>query len=450
MAASTIPNSGGPGSSIELSPVTIAVRDKVIEKFVDQPLDEMNESVKQLLAREEDEQKRLGILAARVYILRQRIARIAEGDPERVVGSAAPKPSDLVPGADGDAGGETAASEWTRLRILDDCEVNGVRFPKTVIIDVKSEDADRLIASGSAELVEEAPASSAAATDEAPAETAAVEAPDTASDETDGSAETEGSDETAAAATDDATDDGDDGDDPSALSAALDEAPAPQMVVEDPPQPDAEADVAVDQEATGEAVIETPSAAEVTAALEALSGGDNDGEAHGGESDDSAAAVADAGTRAETAGAEDNPEDNPEDNADEAADVTAELEALSAALAPEEAAAPETVPESAETDDAASDSDSDSDSASDSASETPGEATGDADSEAADVAAELEAAAAAMAAGPNTNDTSDLPPADGEDEARADSPGKPAGWFEAQQNAEASKRGAGKAEDEDA
>ena len=50
------------------------------------------------------------------------------------------------------------SSEWTRLRILDDCEVNGVRFPKTVIIDVKS-DAEKLIASGSAELVEEDPAS---------------------------------------------------------------------------------------------------------------------------------------------------------------------------------------------------------------------------------------------------------------------------------------------------
>ena len=65
MAASTIPNSAGPGSSVELSPVTIAVRDKVIEKFADQPLDEMNESVKALLSKEEDEQKRLGILAAR-------------------------------------------------------------------------------------------------------------------------------------------------------------------------------------------------------------------------------------------------------------------------------------------------------------------------------------------------------------------------------------------------
>ena len=51
MAASTIPNSGGPGSSVELSPVTIAVRDKVIEKFTGQPLDEMNNSLKALLSK---------------------------------------------------------------------------------------------------------------------------------------------------------------------------------------------------------------------------------------------------------------------------------------------------------------------------------------------------------------------------------------------------------------
>ena len=157
MAASTIPNSGGPGSSVELSPVTIAVRDKVIEKFAGQPLDEMNSSVKALLSTEEDEQKRLGILAARVYILRQRIMSIAEGDPERVVTSASPKPKDLAGEEATDAGGdsETTTSEWTRLRILEDCEVNGVRFPKTVIIDVKSADAERLVENGKAELIEE-------------------------------------------------------------------------------------------------------------------------------------------------------------------------------------------------------------------------------------------------------------------------------------------------------
>ena len=400
MAASTIPNSGGPGSSIELSPVTIAVRDKVIEKFADQPLDAMNESVKQLLSREEDEQKRLGILAARVYILRQRISRIAEGDLDRVVGSAAPKASDLMTGADhgadDGAGGEPGSGEWTRLRILDDCEVNGVRFPKTVIIDVKTEDANKLIASGSAELVEEDPASSAVTTDAAAADAAASEASDPISEEADPSADITETDETA---NDTAEDTVDDGDDLSALSAALEDAPAPQMEVEEPPQLADEAVGSGNEDVTGEAVIDSPSAAEVTAALEALSNGDN-----GGDANDSTAAPAEA--EAETAVAE--------NNADDAADVTAELEALSATLAPE-------------------------------AEDDAGEA--------AAVAAELEAAAAAMAAGPSNPDTTDLPPAGGEEDAGSnddENADKPAGWFEAQQNAEAAKRDEDRSDDENA
>ena len=76
--------------------MTIAVRDKVIEKFTGQPLDEMNNSLKALLSKEEDEQKRLGILAARVYILRQRILSIAEDDADRVLTTNSPRLKDLA------------------------------------------------------------------------------------------------------------------------------------------------------------------------------------------------------------------------------------------------------------------------------------------------------------------------------------------------------------------
>ena len=388
MAASTIPNSGGPGSSIELSPVTIAVRDKVIEKFADQPLDQMNESVKQLLSIEEDEQKRLGILAARVYILRQRISRIAEGDTDRVVGSATPKAHDLIETDSTEATPETRSSEWTRLRILDDCEVNGVRFPKTVIIDVKPEDAEKLIANGNAELIDDNPASSA--TD---ADTAADEAAGEIPEMNDGA--------------DDGADDGsDDGanteDEDSALSAALEEKPALKMEVEEPPHPSEEPQDTAGQSTTGQAVIDAPSAAEVTAALEALSGADDDS-----QTSDANAAAADAPLEMTDV----------QDGGDDAADVAAELEALSAALAPGGEVAPDVE---------------------------------EADGEAADVAAELEAAAAAMEAGPSNPDTSDLPPAGGEVGSDSDDDdGKPAGWFEAQQNAEASKHDKGKADDED-
>ena len=169
--ATTISNSGGPSSPTALSHVTIAVRDKVIEKFQDQPLREMNESLKMLLSKEQDEQKRLGILAARVYILRQRITALADPAPHMVVSAESPslKDTDATDQVEHEAGDDTS-SEWTRLRILEDCEVNGVRFPKTVIIDVKSVDAQRLIDSGNAELMEERP--EASGDDESPQTTA--------------------------------------------------------------------------------------------------------------------------------------------------------------------------------------------------------------------------------------------------------------------------------------
>ena len=393
MAASTIPNSGGPGSSVELSPVTIAVRDKVIEKFAGQPLDEMNSSVKALLSTEEDEQKRLGILAARVYILRQRIMSIAEGDPERVVTSASPKPKDLAGEEATDAGGdsETTTSEWTRLRILEDCEVNGVRFPKTVIIDVKSADAERLVENGKAELIEESEPAQAVSEAEAeleaapeagidpPAEDAAPSATETQPE--DEAAADDQPEEASAEPTADEELSDTEADDPSAMLEALsDETSAESDALSNEA---ANESVINEQEdsSSGEAVIEAPSAAEVTAALEALGAGSSN----------------DAG------------DDNEDEKAQDAADVAAELAALSNAS-----------------------------DASDNADETSGDA--------AEVAAALEAASAAMAAGPSNTDITDLPAAGAEqDDAGSE---KPAGWFEAQQNAEAAKRDEDKSDDE--
>ena len=393
MAASTIPNSGGPGSPIELSPVTIAVRDKVIEKFAGQPLDEMNSSVKALLSTEEDEQKRLGILAARVYILRQRIMSIAEGDPERVVTSASPKPKDLAGEEATDAGGDskTTTSDWTRLRILEDCEVNGVRFPKTVIIDVKSADAERLVENGKAELIEESePAlevyeeeTEVKAAQDAGIDTPAEDAvPSTPEMQAEDFASTEDQPEEAPAEpAADAEISDMAAEDPSAMLEALSDEPSAES---DALFSEAANESVIDEQedpSSGEAVIEAPSAAEVTAALEALGAGSSD----------------DAG------------DDNEEAKVQDAADVAAELAALS------------TISD-----------------ASDNADETSGDA--------AEVAAALEAASAAMAAGPSNTDLTDLPAA-GEEQDDAGSE-KPAGWFEAQKNAEAAKRDEDKSDDE--
>ena len=391
MAASTIPNSGGPGSPIELSPITIAVRDKVIEKFAGQPLDEMNSSVKALLSTEEDEQKRLGILAARVYILRQRILSIAEVDPDRVVISSSPKTKDLVDdnANDTDDDSESVTSEWTRLRILEDCEVNGVRFPKTVIIDVQNADAERLLENGKAELIEQreqAPATEAeagmppeAAIDMS-AENAAMAAAETQSEAI--AASDEKPEEATAQPEDSADLSNTEAEDPSTMLEALSDEPSAKG---EPVSNEAADEPTIDTKentATGEAVIEAPSAAEVTAALEAL------GANNSNSTDDVSS----------------------NDLANDTADVAAELAALS------------------ET------------------SESPA-AEDDESGDAAEVAAALEAASAAMTAGPSNTDISNLPAAGSEQDGEEEGGDKPAGWFEAQQEAETSKRRAEKSSD---
>ena len=42
---------------------------------------------------------------------------------------------------------------WMRLKIVDSSEVNGVRFPAGVVIDVKREDGEKLIESGKADFI---------------------------------------------------------------------------------------------------------------------------------------------------------------------------------------------------------------------------------------------------------------------------------------------------------
>ena len=324
MAASTISNSGGPGSSTQLSPITIKVRDKIIEQYADQSLDAINESLKRLLANEEDEQKRLGVLAARVYILRQRISGLSNTGEKTILAAKSPTAANL------DAGSVEADTEWTRLRIVKDCEVNGVRFPKSFIIDVKSADALKLVEAGNAEPVDadapqmpavamaedaapadapatlesgddtdDAPASALADIDEPPAATGT---PDTDPDNQPDAPDSDGGDEETdfiaqlAAQEIPAEDDEDsidlaesnlaiDGDITAELDAVAESEPETQAPAPAPP--------AVEKPETVP-VIEAPSAQDVTAALEALGAADNE------DDNDSAAAVAEDNAEGDT------------------------------------------------------------------------------------------------------------------------------------------------------
>ena len=163
MSTASLSDGAGPGSSISLAPETIRVRNALIEKFSGEPLEDMQNFMANALAHETDELRRLGILAARIYLLRNRVAKLKEfnRDPEL---PSIPKldtttlslglPGD-EPVISDDAPIEEQAESWSRIKMTEPGEVNGVRFLAGTIIDAKKADAEKLIDSGRAVRIDE-------------------------------------------------------------------------------------------------------------------------------------------------------------------------------------------------------------------------------------------------------------------------------------------------------
>ena len=146
-------------TNIILSPEIRRIRNAVIKKFADEPLDIMAKFVKDVVDNEKDTVKRLGAMAARVQILRMRISEISEkpyveeDDIEAVS-------QETEHGSEDTENPEIVVTnpnlaDWVRLRIVENSEINGVRFPKGVVIDVSQEDGERLLEAGKAEYTDE-------------------------------------------------------------------------------------------------------------------------------------------------------------------------------------------------------------------------------------------------------------------------------------------------------
>ena len=154
-------------ASGNLSATTIKVRDAVIQKCEGKNLDEMTQFIKQLLEHETNEQKRLGVLAARVYLLREKILLLKDDDfDDDSAENIKSRHKGAISNDSEESESEETASEqapeegkkknvdWMRVIITENSEVNGIRFPSGVTIDVIKKDAEKLIAAGKAEKVQ--------------------------------------------------------------------------------------------------------------------------------------------------------------------------------------------------------------------------------------------------------------------------------------------------------
>ncbi|HAK98228.1 MAG TPA: hypothetical protein DCP14_02670 [Rhodobiaceae bacterium] len=142
-----------------LSPEIIEIRDKIVDKLEGESLKDIRAKIREFLANEKNEETRLAALAARIVLLRRFISELSENQALL----AEEEMSDLENESldydddfeeDYDSDDFDVDNQWKRLRIIEDCEVNGVRFPAGIQIDVKLIDAERLLEAGQAEIIE--------------------------------------------------------------------------------------------------------------------------------------------------------------------------------------------------------------------------------------------------------------------------------------------------------
>ena len=142
-----------------LSPEIVEIRDKIVDKLEGESLKGIRAKIREFLANEKNEETRLAALAARIVLLRRFISELSENQAllaEEEMRDLENKSLDYDDDfeEDYDSDNFDGDIQWKRLRIIEDCEVNGVRFPAGIQIDVKLIDAERLLEAGQAEIIE--------------------------------------------------------------------------------------------------------------------------------------------------------------------------------------------------------------------------------------------------------------------------------------------------------
>ena len=143
---------------MDLSEKIIDKREELLGEFENLSLDEIAKKIKQIEKRDDNIIFKIAYLAARISVLNQRIqALINENSAndnliresndvssnivEKII-KTSKKPSDIP-------------VEWVRVQIKETTEVNGVRFPSGIQIDVTDDDAKQMIDGNKAILLDD-------------------------------------------------------------------------------------------------------------------------------------------------------------------------------------------------------------------------------------------------------------------------------------------------------
>ena len=133
-------------------------KEELLDEFENLTLEEIALRIKKISYSETDLIAKIACLAARVSILNQRIQKIIKENTinDNVVEIASENNGNIVEKLLKPTKKQNDLQvEWVRVQIKETTEVNGVRFPSGIQIDVTDEDAQKMIEGGKAILLED-------------------------------------------------------------------------------------------------------------------------------------------------------------------------------------------------------------------------------------------------------------------------------------------------------
>ena len=143
---------------MEFSEKIIDKKEQILDEFEELTLEEIAVKIKQASNRDDGLIFKIACLAARVSVLNQRIQAIIDENsandnrPTNVENNNGNIVEKIIKHSKKPS---NAPIEWVRVQIKETTEVNGVRFPSGIQIDVTEDDAQKMIDGGKAILLGE-------------------------------------------------------------------------------------------------------------------------------------------------------------------------------------------------------------------------------------------------------------------------------------------------------
>ena len=141
-----------------LAPSIIEIRNSFLEKFKNEKLDIISKKLTELFDVEEDPVKKIVLLASRVETVRKRIDQIHQDENKTMTihensNETSNEEKEVKAENDTEKNEKSNSETWVRVIMKESTEVNGVRFPEGIQIDVTEDDSKKLIESGKAAII---------------------------------------------------------------------------------------------------------------------------------------------------------------------------------------------------------------------------------------------------------------------------------------------------------